>query len=182
MAMAVLNGSNTWAPMLPRAGVYPAPSLLQRCQKDAKATEVKIYSKGGVAVGGGMKGVGGHGLRLDMGMMVAERRLVRVKCSGDSVQRVVEGNSSNVSNSTINIKPSEELLDRWAKEPAIRSGKNAESEAVRRLVLWDALPKKGANFFFFPTKDVVKILGFFLAFNFNFEVLGRGFGNFCGGG
>ena len=182
MAMAVLNGSNTWAPMLPRAGVNPASSLLQRCKQDAKMAEVKICSKGGVGVGGGIEEVGGPGLRLNMGMMVAKRRLLRVKCGGDSVQKVVGENSSNVSSSSINIKPSEELLDRWAKEPAPRSGKNPESEAVRRLFMWDALPKKGAIFFSPPTMDVVKILGFLLAFYFNFEVLGRGFGNFCGGG
>ena len=159
MAMAVLNGSNTWAPMLPKAGVDPASSLLQRCKKDAKTTEVKIHSKGGLRVGG-------HGLRLDKGMMVAERRLVRVKCSGDSVQEVVGENSSNVSNSSINIKPSEELLDRWAKEPAPRSGKNAESEAVRRLFLWDALPKKGANFFIPSYEGRCEDSGFPFSFQF----------------
>ena len=162
--MAVLNGSNTWAPMLPRAGVYPASSsLLQRFKKDAKTTEVKV------AVGGGIQGVGGHGLRLDMGRMVAERRLVlRVKCSGDSVQQVVgENSSNNVSNSsTINIKPSEELLDRWAKEPAPRAGKNAESEAVRRLFLWDALPKKGANFLFLSYEGRCQDSGFPFSFQF----------------
>lgn len=153
--MAVLNGSSTCALMLPRAGLNPGSSLLQRCKKGAKMVEVKIYSKGGVGVGGGMEGVGGRELRLNMGMRVAERRLARVQCVGDSVPKVVGGNSSNVSCSSIDIKPSEELLDRWAKEPAPREGKNAESEAVRRLFLWDAIPKKGATSF-----SPLNILGF----------------------
>lgn len=42
----------------------------------------------------------------------------------------------------------EELLELWAKQPASAAGQNAETEAVRRLFMWDALPKKGTDFLY----------------------------------
>ncbi|KAG0585115.1 hypothetical protein KC19_3G259600 [Ceratodon purpureus] len=36
----------------------------------------------------------------------------------------------------------DELLERWAKQPASASGRGSETEAVRRLFMWDSLPKK----------------------------------------
>lgn len=39
--------------------------------------------------------------------------------------------------------PADELLEVWAKQPAVSSlGRSSETEAVRRLFMWDALPKK----------------------------------------
>lgn len=39
--------------------------------------------------------------------------------------------------------PAEQLLDMWAKEPTIALSANPETEEVRRLFMWDSLPKKG---------------------------------------
>lgn len=52
----------------------------------------------------------------------------------------------NVEVARVLKNPAEELLEQWAKQPAASSGgRSSETEAVRRLFMWDALPKKGLH-------------------------------------
>jgi len=61
--------------------------------------------------------------------------------SQSSVQSVQEPVQSKSVEKLLN--PAEELLEAWARQPAVGSGgRSSETEAVRRLFLWDALPKK----------------------------------------
>lgn len=53
------------------------------------------------------------------------------------------------------LNPAEELLESWARQPAVSSGgRSSETEAVRRLFLWDTLQKKG------ELRAITIVLGF----------------------
>jgi hypothetical protein len=89
-----------------------------------------------VAVSGGvpMAAVVGlearDGLRRGGAMRVRVGARKGVRCVADSAHVALQNQA-------------EQLLEDWARQPAVASGRSSETEGVTRLFLWDSLPKKG---------------------------------------
>ena len=83
-----------------------------------------------------------------LGVMSDSRSVVEGLKRGVGVRRkVVRGVRCIASQPGVAITQSlnqaEELLELWAKQPPISSAGN--TELVRRLFMWDSVPKKGTN-------------------------------------
>lgn len=108
----------------------------------------RVDSETRSVINGLRRGVGDRGVML-MGVGVGDVGVRGVRCVANSASQssvaVQKLPATEMASQSLNR--AEELLEQWAKEPAGASGRNSETEAVRRLFMWDSLPKKGEHIF-----------------------------------